>query len=188
MSQIQKRVVINHGYGSNPDAHWFPWLKKELESRGFEVFVPQMPNPDAPQREVWVTTIAEVIGIPDKNTYFVGHSLGCVSILYYLEALPFESKVGGCVFVGGFSKDIGKKEINDFIATPPDFDKVKAQTAQFVAIISRTDGKVPVETALEFQRSLDAELILEQNMGHFTSDDGVIYLEQALQSILKMAA
>ena len=29
-----------HGWDGNPNNHWFPWLKKELEKRGFEVHVP----------------------------------------------------------------------------------------------------------------------------------------------------
>lgn len=185
---MRKRVFINHGLNAKPDSHWFQWLKKELEERGFEVLIPQMPNAHNPRKKEWVKTIASSIEIPDEQTYFVGHSLGCVSIVYYLQELPLDMKVGGCVFVGGFSNDIGKEDVNDFISEPVDFDKVKAQTAHFVTIVSRTDGSVPLDKAIDFQKSLGAELIVEQNMGHFTEKDGVVYLEVALQSILKIAS
>ena len=36
---------IIHGIYATPEANWFPWLKKELESRGNEVIVPKFPTP-----------------------------------------------------------------------------------------------------------------------------------------------
>ncbi len=186
MNTSKKRVFINHGFDVKPDSNWFPWLREELEQRGFEVFVPQMPHAFHPKVSEWVHTIGETIGIPDMHTYFVGHSLGCISIVRYLETLPLDMQVGGCVFVAGFSKDLGIPEIKGFIDTPVNFEKVKAQAKNFVSIVSRDDGSVPLDIALDFQKSLQAELVLENNMGHFNEESNTVYLEIALQSVLKM--
>lgn len=43
------RVFIIHGWEGYPKEGWFPWLKKELEDKGVEVHVPQLPNADAPE-------------------------------------------------------------------------------------------------------------------------------------------
>src|SRR3989338_169649 len=97
-----KRVFIVHGWGGHPEEGWFPWLKKELEAKGFKVFVPQLPDAENPRIQKWVPKLAETVGVPDEETYFVGHSMGCQTIARYLESLPAEIKIGGAIFVAGF--------------------------------------------------------------------------------------
>ena len=82
-----KKVYIIHGWEGDPQNNWFPWLKKELESKGFEVFVPEMPDTDKPVKSVWLKTMQELVKNPDANTYLVGHSMGCQAIQRYLESL-----------------------------------------------------------------------------------------------------
>ena len=82
-----KRVIIIHGYRGKPETNWKPWLKSELESNGFAVEVPAMPNTDRPTVSEWINKITEVVGEPSLNTYLIGHSLGCIAILRYLESL-----------------------------------------------------------------------------------------------------
>src|SRR3989344_2686921 len=43
-----KRIIIIHCKGSHPNDIWYPWVKAELEKRGFEVQIPELPNPDEP--------------------------------------------------------------------------------------------------------------------------------------------
>ena len=101
---MKKRVFIAHGWDGYPEEGWFPWLKKELEAKGFEVYVPQLPETGSPRIHNWVPKLAEVVGEIDENTYFVGYSMGCQTIARYLETLPEGVKVGGAVFVAGFFK------------------------------------------------------------------------------------
>lgn len=78
---MSKRVFIIHGWDGHPDEQWFPWLKKELEQRGFEVYVPQMPKTEEPRIDIWVPYLRGLVGRPDQDTYFVGHSIGPQAIL-----------------------------------------------------------------------------------------------------------
>lgn len=106
MSNIMKRAFLIHGWEGDPEEEWRPWLKKELEKKGFEVYVPAMPDTATPTMEKWVPFLAEIVGKPDENCYFVGHSLGCITILRYLETLNEGEKVGGVVLVAGFGHDL----------------------------------------------------------------------------------
>src|SRR3989338_4452907 len=81
-------VFLIHGWEGNPNNHWFPWLSWELKARGWEVNAPQMPNAAKPKVKEWVDFLRDYVGKPDKDTYFVGHSLGCIAIARYLAKLP----------------------------------------------------------------------------------------------------
>ncbi|MBI5077576.1 alpha/beta hydrolase [Candidatus Falkowbacteria bacterium] len=128
---MNKRVFIAHGWDGYPEEGWFPCLKRELEVKGFEVIVPQFPDPANPRIDKWVSKFAEVVGTVDENTYFVGHSMGCQTIARYLEALPDGIKVGGAVFVAGFFKrltqvedDVDSQEtVKHWLNTPLNLEK-----------------------------------------------------------------
>lgn len=45
---MKKRVFLIHGWEGYPEEGWRPWLKKELEQRGFTVIVPAMPDTATP--------------------------------------------------------------------------------------------------------------------------------------------
>lgn len=189
---MSKRVFIIHGWDGYPEEGWFPWLKKELEAKGFEVMVPPMLDAAEPKIETWLHCLEKAVGKPDESTYFVGHSIGCQTIIRYLETSG--KKVGGAVFVAGWfvlsdleteeEKIIGKP----WLETPIDFDRVKATTRNFVAIFSKDDPVVPLEENRKlFKERLNPKIIVENNKGHFSGSDGVTELPSALDAVLEMA-
>jgi|GEM_PF-5523511 len=99
-----KRAVIVHGYKGKPETNWKPWLKAELEANGYAVTVPAMPEAEQPIARAWHDKLTETVGQPDADVYLIGHSLGCITILRYLESLPENQKVGGVVLVAGFGE------------------------------------------------------------------------------------
>lgn len=90
-----RRAFIIHGWSGSPGEGWLPWLGRELEQRDFSVVRPAMPSTDAPKINAWVEHLRDIVGFVDAHTYFVGHSIGCQTILRYLETLPRDSRVGG---------------------------------------------------------------------------------------------
>ena len=193
-----KKVVIVHGWEGYPEEGWFPWLKKELESRGFEVVVPALPDASNPRIEKWLPALAQAVGGADENIYLVGHSLGCQIIVRYLEKLPDEIVVGGAVFVAGFFKSLSGienegKEVqelaNHWLATPVDLKKASTHIKAAVAIFSDNDYYVPLENKDDFQKKLKAKIIIEKNQGHFSGGrDQCFKLPAALDAILKMSS
>lgn len=171
-----KRCIIVHGWGGNPTEGWFPYLRKELEEKGFEVIIPQLPDPEKPRIYNWVPKLAEVVGTADKDTYFVGHSMGCQTIARYLESLPSELVVGGAVFVAGFFKRLTGLEDDPevqstdqhWLEAPLDFAKVKMHLLKSVAIFSDNDPWVPLDNKEDFELKLGSKIIIENNKGHFS--------------------
>ena len=182
-----KRAFLIHGWEGKPNDHWFPWLTLELRAEGWEVNAPQMPHPDKPGVSEWTGFLNEYVGRPDKDTYFVGHSLGCITIARYLEGLSPKMKVGGCVFVAGFSGRINVPEILKFYEPPFDAEKAKTHCNKFVMIFSDNDPYVPMEKSLEMARELGAKTILERGKGHFCASDGVTALPSVLSALLSFS-
>ncbi|HCB35243.1 MAG TPA: hypothetical protein DEP25_01225 [Candidatus Taylorbacteria bacterium] len=184
---LMKRAFLIHGWDGNPNNHWFPWLALELKARSFDVSAPQMPHAPKPGVKEWLEFLKEYVGKPDKDTYFVGHSLGCIALVRYIELLPKTARVGGCVFVAGFSGRINVPEISEFYSLPFNPEKAKTRCDKFVMIFSDNDPYVPMEKSLEMAKQLGAKTILERGKGHFCASDGVTALPGALSAVLKMA-
>lgn len=190
---MKKRVFIIHGWEGRPDQHWLPWLGQQLEEKGFEVNIPQMPETEHPKIGQWVPYLEKLVIKPDPNTYFIGHSIGCQTIIRYLEKIN-PQKIGGALFVAGFfnlpnlQTEEEKKIAEPWLETPIDMEKVKGTTKNFVLILSDNDQDVPMEESrTHFSQRLNPKIIIEHNMGHFTADDGVTELPVVLEELLKMA-
>lgn len=192
---MNKRVFIVHGWDGNPKANWFPWLKKELEIKGFEVDVPQLPDPGNPRIYNWVPKLAKTVGKADEQTYFVGHSMGCQTIARYLESLPENKKIGGAVFVAGFFKRLTGLEdepgipetVKHWLDAPIDFKKTKSHLVKSTAIFSDNDPYVPLDNQDDFRDKLGSKIIIEHQKGHFNEAAGITKLPIALESLLKLS-
>ena len=186
-----KRVVIVHCWGGYPEYCWYPWVKKELESKGFDVQVPELPETDAPNLAKWLPVLKEVVGTPNEDTFLVGHSIGCATILCYLESLKEGEKVSGVVLVAGYTDDLGFEELKNFFTTPVPLEQIKPKANKFVAIHSDDDPYVPLKHGDIFKEKLDAELIVKHRMKHFSGpvdkEDSCVELPDVVEGVVEMA-
>lgn len=188
---MAKRVVIVHRWSGSPTEDWYPWLKAQLEKAGCEVIVPEMPDPDEPIIDDWVDALAVAVGGVDRNTYFVGHSVGAQTVMRYLEDVSDEVVAGGMVTVAGWismNEDVleedGSLDIaRPWLHTPIDFGKVRRSVGKIVSIFSSNDPYVPVSNAEMFKNQLGAETVILPNLGHITSADDVTELQAVLDAV-----
>lgn len=191
----QKRVFIIHGWGGNPEEGNFPWLKSELQKKGFKVYNPPMPEPLNPQIDAWVNFLKQQIGVPNNKTILFGHSIGAQAILRYLETLSEKEHVGGAVFLAGwthltdeaFEDDDDKYIAKPWLETPLNWIKIKSRAGKFVAIFSDDDPLVPISDAKIFESNLGAKIIIERGKGHFGDGSGVKELPSALEAVLEIS-
>jgi uncharacterized protein len=185
-----KRAVIIHCWGGVPEYCWYPWVKKELEERGFEVLVPAFPDTDNPKMNEWLPLLQKVASEPSEELYLIGHSLGCITIMRYLESLAENQKIGGAVFVAGFNENVGFEEIKSFFETPMNLEKIKDKVKNgFVAIHSDDDPYVDLRYADVFKEKLGAEIIIKHNAKHFSGavegEETCVELPDVVRSIDK---
>lgn len=184
-----KRAIIVHGFKGNPDANWKPWLKLELEASGFRVEIPKMPNTDHPQASAWIAKLASTIGeMGSDEIYLIGHSLGCMTILKYLETLQDNQNIKACMFVAGFTKKFKgyKRGHESFFEGGLNLQSIKAHVDTIIAIQSEDDSNVGFEELKAFGDGLDARTIAVTGMGHFGSADGVFEVPIVRDLILEL--
>lgn len=190
---MRKRVFIVHGWDGYPEEGWFPWLKQQLEQRHFEVSVPQMPDAGAPDIDKWVNHLSSVVSTPDEHTFFIGHSIGCQTILRYLEILPSEIKIGGIVLVAGFFTLTNMEDEEVKVIAKPwltrliKYEKVLSHTDHITAIFSDNDMYVPLENVKLFEERLHPKIVIQKKQGHFSGSQGMTKLPVVLEEINGMS-
>jgi len=191
---LMTRVFIIHGWCGYPEEGWQAWLRNELQGSGFDVQNPAMPNTERPTIDEWVPFLRQVVGNTDEDTYLVGHSVGCQTILRFIESLPKGAKVGGAVLVapwinllgGAYEDDEDKKIAKAWLETPLDWRKIKTHTQKFTCIFSDNDPAVPLDDSKIFENELGAKIIVESGKSHFSGDDGVNELPLARDELLEL--
>ncbi len=163
-----KEAVIVHLWEGYPEYSWYPKTKQELEEMGFVVDIPQMPEPNLPKQEIWVPTLREKIKGPNEDTYLVGHSIGAVTILRYLESLSDQEKIGGVVLVAGFTDDMGYQVFSNFFTKALNFEEIKNKAKNFTVIISDDDPYIDMKYGYELSKKLNGELIVKNGMKHMS--------------------
>ncbi len=182
---LPQRAILIHGFQGSPLHGWRPWLKEELEALSWSVSIPAMPHADSPLCNEWVQTISKTVGTPDASCALVGHSLGCMAILRYLESLPAPARLGPVILVAGFGHDIGNPALASFCTPPLDFTAIRPHASRFVALHSDNDPFIPLSEGHYLQKQLGAELIVQKGMGHFSSSEGTTKLPVVLEKLLE---
>jgi len=176
---MKKKIYLIHGWGgSSSGVLWFDWLKEELRKKGHEVIAFDMPNTEHPKIEEWVKYLEENIKDVDENTYFVGHSVGCQTILRFLEKLHKHKRVGGCVFVAGWFKVLALEPEELEIAHPwmntkIEFERVLDHCDSFLSIFSGDDPYVHIDEANEFKKILGSRIVIKKKEGHFNDAEKI---------------
>lgn len=160
-----KNAIIFHGSGCNPESYWLPYLKTELEKRGFDVWVPQLPNPNEEKLDEWLPFALEGGKYTDE-TVLIGHSSGAPLILSILENLSEPIKLA--ILVAGFSRPISD-EPKPILQEKYNWGKIKSNSENFVFINSDNDPwGCDDKQGRYMQERLGGELIIKHD-GHMGS-------------------
>ncbi|HVO86710.1 MAG TPA: alpha/beta hydrolase [Candidatus Binatia bacterium] len=181
------KVFIFHGTEGYPEENWFPWMKKELESKGCEVIVPQFPSPPVVPAKIaeWFDVLRPYLDGMDKNTIIIGHSLGGVFTLRVLEKLKKPIKAA---FLTG--TPIGVKPILNydrdiaFSGFTFDWELIRKNCKHFEVYQSDDDPYVGLENGKELSSHLGVKLNFIPNAGHFNKKAGYVKFETLRDRLL----
>ncbi len=184
-----KKVFIVHGFQTEPNGGWRPWLMGELAKKDIYACALPMPTPDFPIKEEWIQTIKNAITNPNKEIFLIGHSLGVPAILNYLQSFKDNEMIGGAILVSGPAFKIerdGYEYVNKFLDTEFDFQYIKKVCKKFVILHGDNDKAVPFSDGEYLSKNLSCDLISIPNGGHLAGHDGFYQFPKLLESIEKM--
>lgn len=163
----KKLFYILHGYGADPDDNWFPWLKKELEKKGYKVIVPEFPHSAQPRLSEWLDVLNKAVKENGKGM-IIGHSLGGTLAVHYILKGGKAKKV---ILVAPpfFHVDYLPKvaPIDKFLDLPKNIDNLNFVANDFVVFYSNDDPMIPHSHGEEWVKILDAEAVVIPR-AHFT--------------------
>ena len=188
-----KKVYLVHCWEGTCEDGWYPWLDTQLSTDSIILKRFNMPNTNQPKIEEWVSELDKQVDTLDQDTYFIGHSIGCQTILRYLETKEVTS-IGGMLFVAPWLDLLPEAIVDEdsfntaypWIHTPINFDKIKQFTNNISCIFSDNDYFVSLEQKNEFKEKLNAKTVVVKDKGHINQDDAVYELDELLNLIRKM--
>jgi len=180
------KAVIAHGSYGSPEENWIPWLKRELEKRGFIVFTPKFPTPKGQTLSSWDTVFEGIERYIDSKTVLIGHSLGATFLLRYLEKA--ERPVKALFSVAGFVGLLGNKRFDEinrtFVYADFDWKQIRANADRFIVLHSDNDPYIPMENAEAIANNLGTTVEIIHNAGHFNESAGFKEFPLLLEKIL----
>ena len=161
-----KNAIILHGTGTKNTEFWFPYIKEKLEEKGFDVWLPQLPNDETPNIKEWLPFVLEN-GKFTAETVLIGHSAGSQLILSILEKITIQIKQA--VLVSGYA---GSLRIDGDSAEKPglDWEKIKENVSDIIFINSDNDpwGCNDIQGRIMFDK-LGGTQIIRHGEGHMGS-------------------
>ncbi|MCR5146830.1 MAG: alpha/beta hydrolase [Clostridia bacterium] len=187
------KIYIVHCWDGTKEDGWYPWLDKELSNDDNIVYRFNMPNTNIPKIDEWVSFLDKQVDELDENTYFIGHSIGCQTIMRYLQTKDI-CKIGGILFVApwldllyyAISDEESYNTAKPWLTENIDFEKIKKFTNNINCIFSDDDYFVSLEQKDKFEKLLNANTVVVRGKGHISQEDNVYELKEILDECKKM--
>jgi len=183
-TELMKTALILHGITGNSQENWFPWAKKELENLNWQVFCPDLPDTNHPDRTKWLNTVKDLLKEIDPTSLtIIGHSLGVATALDYLEqsAKPIQTLIS----VAGFYEDYGMELNSYFMAEKTiDLTVIKTRVNHIEVIYGDDDPYVPQQTLQNLALGLKVKSIIIPHGGHLNARAGFTEFPLLLDLIL----
>lgn len=132
----KKNAILLHGTGDSPELFWFPYLKENLEKRGFSVWAPLLPNAKKPNLEDWLTFVLKE-GTFNEETILVGHSSGARLILSILDSIDVTVKQA--ILVSSFARILRKRMDDTEDGEEPHWENIRRHVKSLTFINSDND-------------------------------------------------
>ncbi len=189
------RVILIHGFNANPQVNFHPWLRDELHALGFEVVAPELPlkpivreagdgvDPEVAEgidMPALMEAMKKEIGFLKNEDILLGHSLGALAILQYLEAVEMTETPRAVILVGAPWK-VSRPELRRLFVDDLDADVLMWKAREYVVIHSQDDKLVPIEHGRKLADQLRARMIESATDDHYMGTHYPILKETILE-------
>ena len=183
----ERIAVIIHGSPHHPTTddltsqHWLPWLRKQLEQRGYTVVMPAMPQPSTPDYESWKTALEQALGNNrlTSTSLAVGHSAGGTFLIRYLLEQDVVIDALLLVAAARYPEGDGSPH-SEAMGVMSDYPINHPVARRTLCLCSSDDAERIVRSARFFQEKLGSELLQASDRGHFMAKHGVTELTEGL--------
>jgi uncharacterized protein len=175
-----KQIVLLHGIGGNPGLNWYQYIRKECNSKGHQVFIPQLPDADKPNLRRTYAFLKKTISFTNE-TILIGHSSGASLALGVLQLLPESTVIEKTILVSGFidpyltpelHRYIPRSDYDDLFPDRWDWKKIRKSSRSFVIVHSPSDPFVQMRHPQAISKNVSGELLLIPDAEHFSITSG----------------
>lgn len=179
------RVILVHGFNSSPDQNFHPWLRDELRKRGFEVVVPELNLKTGEEFDLGqvIDQMKAQVGYVKSDDILLGHSMGALIILQYLEAVEMIETPRAVILVAAPWK-VNRPEFRRLFIADLDADVIMWKAREFVIIHSKDDKLVPVAHGRQFAEAIRARMVETDGDDHYMGPEYPVLL-QTIEEIAK---
>lgn len=179
-----KQAILLHGTQANGNSNWLPWLSEQLQQKGMQVYIPDLPHADYPSLQEWTDYVhANCPFAIDQDTAIIGHSAGAVAALILTQHV---NKVGKVVAVAAFKDlthlhDVLDWHANDrFLDIPFDFTAIQKSCSDIVFLHSDDDPYCPTSHAEYLAVQTNGTLHIQHGYGHFNTEKDASFTQMPI--------
>lgn len=154
-----QRAIIVHGCADEKDVapelrtydkHWMPWLKNALLNHGWQVDMPQMPNPWEPIYEAYKTEFEK--HSVSEDVVLIGHSCGSAFLVRWLG--DSKQKIDTLVMVAPWKIPDGNDAFRKAFYEYPIDLTIKDRVRKIVIFTANDEESEGKESAMIFHNAL----------------------------------
>lgn len=172
------RVILVHGYNASPEENFHPWLAAQLRDKGFEVVAPTLSLQKGEELDLpkIIEELETQVGLLTNDDIILGHSLGGLIILQYLEAVEMEGAPHAVILVASPWK-VNSHNIRHLFIDEFDADVLMWKSRSYIFVHSKDDKLVPFDHAEKFAKILRGVVVATEGDDHYMGKVYPVLLE-----------
>ncbi len=190
---VKQKALLIHGFEGDSNVVWFPWMKRELEARGFDVIAPNLPDARHPKIANWMKVLTPILNNFGPNDIVVGLSLGSKAAIHAIDLAG--KNIKHTYLVASAIGEIDKRKWDIFAKNHPksdvealrnfwhaktNFSRVTKLCGGVSIILSDDDPVVPMKTHENLPKRWDFKVW--SGYGHFDIEEAPELLAEILKS------
>ena len=180
-----KNAFIIHGFNGDTTYTFGPWLKSELEKKGYNVIMPNFPIRSEATYKGWAQILDKFIHLFNDDTIVVCHSIGNPFIIRYISENHLNAKL--YISVAGFCKLFtvpDREDLNnafkDFQVNNSNIEYFKNHIPYRYSLYSDNDHVIPSDILKDFITELNSNPVFISGVGHMGNRNNINSLPEIL--------